>query len=85
MAKQINSALQLAGELIAKGSIKLTVWEFDSNNDILKCKGATVPTDALSGFAVGCEFIDTDGGTNTTLYINEGSRTSCDFNAAVNN
>jgi len=48
-------------------------------------EGATVPTDGTAGYAVGCIFIHTDGTVNTTLYINEGSATSCDFNAAISN
>jgi len=44
-------------------------------------EGDTVPTDGASGYAKGCIFIKTDGGAGTTLYINEGSETSCDFNA----
>jgi len=43
--------------------------------------GDTVPTDAASGYAKGCIFIDTDGGVGTVFYVNEGSETSCDFNA----
>lgn len=44
-------------------------------------RGATVPTDATAGYAPGCIFIQTDGGAATTLYINEGTLASCDFNA----
>jgi len=47
--------------------------------------GDTVPTDADSGYAKGCIFVKTDGGVGTVYYINEGSDTSCDFNAAVPN
>ena len=43
--------------------------------------GTTVPTDATGGFGIGCIFIHTDGGVGTTLYANEGSTTSCDFDA----
>jgi len=43
--------------------------------------GTTVPTDGTAGYTKGCPFIKTDGGAGTTLYINEGSYTSCDFNA----
>ena len=44
-------------------------------------RGLTVPTDGTAGYAIGCMFIQTDGSTGTTLYLNEGSRTSCDFNS----
>lgn len=55
----------------------------DSNGDILFAIGATVPTDATSGYAVGCIFQHSDGTTDTALYVNEGSITSCDFNAVA--
>lgn len=42
--------------------------------------GTTVPTDAADGYETGCLFLHTDGSAGTALYINEGSRTSCDFN-----
>ena len=42
--------------------------------------GVTVPTDATAGYAPGCTFKHTDGGSGTALYVNEGSSTSCDFN-----
>ncbi len=48
---------------------------------ILDAFGATVPADGSSGYAVGCLFRHTDGGDGTALYVNEGSDTSCDFNA----
>ena len=43
--------------------------------------GTTVPSDGAAGYAKGCVFIKTDGGVGTTMYVNEGSATSCDFNA----
>jgi len=85
MAKILNTGLQLAGDLLTRGGVQLTAWFFDSSGDVIWARGATVPTDASTGFAVGCLFIDTTGGGNTTLYVNEGTAaSSCDFNAAVN-
>ena len=46
---------------------------------ILFASGTTVPTDATTGFAPGCIFIDTDAAANSTVYINEGTATSCAF------
>lgn len=43
--------------------------------------GTTVPTDATSGYGTGCLFLHTDGSAGTAVYVNEGSATSCDFNA----
>ncbi|WP_309381978.1 hypothetical protein [Cerasicoccus frondis] len=48
---------------------------------ILDAYGATVPADGSEGYATGCIFRHTDGGDGTALYVNEGSKTSCDFNA----
>lgn len=48
---------------------------------VLAAYGTTVPTDGTAGYATGCTFQKTNGGANTSLYINEGSATSCDFNA----
>lgn len=50
---------------------------------ILFDSGATVPTDATAGYRTGCIFQHTDGGTGTAFYINEGSVTSCDFEAVA--
>jgi hypothetical protein len=43
--------------------------------------GTTVPTDTAAGFQTGCLFQKTDGGAETSLYVNEGSVTSCLFQA----
>lgn len=42
--------------------------------------GTTVPSDASSGYAPGCIFVDQDASAGSQFYINEGSATSCDFN-----
>ena len=43
--------------------------------------GTVAITDGGAGYAVGCIYIKTNGSAGTTLYINEGSTSSCDFNA----
>lgn len=53
------------------------------NVGILDCFGATVPTDATAGYATGCTFRKTNGGDSTSLYLNEGSSTSCSFRAVT--
>lgn len=54
----------------------------DASGDALFATGTTVPTDATSGFAKGCLFIDTDVSTGTTgLNCNKGTNTSCVFTA----
>jgi len=42
--------------------------------------GTTAPSDAATGYAPGCTFIDTDSGAQ---YINEGTAASADFNQVV--
>jgi len=42
--------------------------------------GATVPSDAVDGYAKGCLFIDTDVVTGTvSVYVNQGTKDSCVF------
>lgn len=48
---------------------------------ILRAWGDTVPVDTTPGYATGCLFQHTDGGDGTALYVNEGTISSCDFNA----
>ena len=50
---------------------------------ILLAYGATVPADAATGYATGCLFLHTDGGDGTSLYVNEDSSTSANFNAVT--
>jgi len=51
------------------------------NRGLLWASGATVPTLGSDGYQTGCIFAHTDGGDGTSLYVNEGSVTSCDFTA----
>lgn len=53
------------------------------DSGLLFDSGDTVPTDGSSGYQTGCIFQHTDGTTGTALYLNEGSNTSCDFNAVA--
>ena len=53
MAKFFNRALQIAGEIVTKSGVTITVLEFDASGNVTKCKGATNPTDTTAGFAVG--------------------------------
>jgi len=83
MAKQFNRAILIGGEKRTVGTPVVNILQFDSSNNVLFATGATVPTDADAGYAKGCIFIHTDGGVGTTLYQNEGSATSADFNAVA--
>lgn len=53
----------------------------DTDGNIAWLQGTSVPTDGTAGYGTGCIYQKLDGGANTSLYVNEGSATSCDFNA----
>lgn len=44
-------------------------------------EGSTVPTNGTTGYHPGCIFFKRAGTAGTQFYINEGTATSCDFNA----
>jgi len=48
---------------------------------LLQASGKTVPADGTPGYQTGCLFQHTDGGAGTALYVNEGTSTSCNFDA----
>ncbi len=50
---------------------------------IMHAVGSTVPSDGTAGYGPGCIFQDQDAAAGSQVYINEGSYTSCDFNAVV--
>lgn len=54
---------------------------YRSADGILMCYGTDVPSDASDGYSPGCLFLHTDGTDATAVYVNEGTGTSCDFNA----
>ena len=55
----------------------------DERGNALQVAGTTVPTDGAAGYATGCLFQHTDGGDGTALYVNEGTDSSCNFNAVT--
>lgn len=58
---------------------------FDANNDKVIVQWTTVPTDATTGYAKWCLFIDTDVTAWTSgLYVNIWTNTSCNFNLNTN-
>lgn len=60
------------------GSVKVLLKDSDGN--ILKATGTTVPSDGVAGYAKGCLFIDTDVGAGTSgIYENVGTTTACNF------
>jgi hypothetical protein len=66
-----------AGEATARALIT-------TEDGILLCYGTTKPTDGTAGYCVGCLFVHVDGSAGSVLYLNEGSVTSCDFDAVAN-
>jgi len=56
---------------------------YDRKGYILLAAGDTVPTDGAAGYTKGCFFVQTDGSAGTHWYLNEGTPSSCDFNAAL--
>ena len=42
--------------------------------------GVTTPADGAEGYAPGCLFIKVGGGDGDTLFVNEGTLASADFN-----
>lgn len=78
------NAVGLNGSTEVLGAETVAVLLRDSNGDVLFATGTTVPTDATTGYAKGCLFIDTDVATGTTgLYCNKGTKTSCVFTAVT--
>lgn len=51
------------------------------SSGLLLASGATVPTSGTRGYQTGCIFQHTDGSTGTALYVNEGTASSCSFQA----
>lgn len=61
------------------------IYSYDGQFDIRMAEGASVPADTLAGYARGCVFFLTTGnGVGSTVYINEGTELSCDFNPLRN-
>lgn len=57
---------------------------FTTEDGILMAYGTTVPSDASVGYAPSCQFFKVDGTTlDTVLYVNIGTKASCNFDAAV--
>lgn len=54
-----------------------------SAHGITHAYGTAVPSDGAVGFAPGCLYIDVNATTGSQLYINEGTKSSADFNALL--
>ena len=81
MSKILNRDLVIGGETAKVGTPQVTILERDTNGKVRRAEGSTVPTNGDSGYALGCLFIQTGtNGVSTSVYVNEGSASSCDFN-----
>lgn len=78
----INSYSQIQNTLYP-GSGVTPVPTLRSSDGIIDAYGKIVPVDGTAGYITGAIFKKTDGGANTSAYVNEGSVTSCDFNAVI--
>ena len=76
---KIRNGLRLDGRVDKTGVT--TVLE--DSRGILLAYGDTVPTDAETGYAKGCIFIDTNASAGAVMLANEGDATSCDFNTSL--
>ena len=82
MPKILNRAVLVSGERRKVGTPTVTIIEYDKDSKVRRASGTTVPTDADAGYACGCIFYLTSGNTvGGTVYINEGTSSSADFNA----
>lgn len=75
--------LHRAHALLEYGSYKAEGKGILTTNGYVIAWGLTVPTDAETGYATGCEYHHVDGsGETDAVYVNIGDNTSCNFNAA---
>lgn len=65
------------------GDAEAVMGEFSTGLGKYFVHGTTVPTDGVAGYAPGCLFIKVGGGDGDTLYLNEGTLASADFNLVV--
>jgi len=73
---QIQNTLYPAAGVVPVPTIRCS-------DGIIEAYGTAVPVDGTSGYITGAIFKHTDGSANTSAYVNEGSNTSCDFNAVI--
>jgi hypothetical protein len=66
------------GELQASDSTPRKFFNLPNSGGCLMAYGTAVPS-AVSGYALGCLFLHTDGSASTAVYRNVGSSTSCTF------
>ncbi len=65
------------------GDSERVIAEFDRGGGKVLVHGTTTPSGAATGYAPGCLFVKVGGGDGDTLFLNEGTLTSADFNLVV--
>ncbi|MCP4541699.1 MAG: hypothetical protein GY832_31590 [Chloroflexi bacterium] len=75
MHKELNDMTIIPGP----AGVAAPYVQHQTEDGITWAYGTTVPSSGT--YAPGCIFIHTDGTTGTAVYINEGTASSCDFNA----
>jgi hypothetical protein len=82
MLDSITLSGTVVSTLSSAATVTIKAFVYDEDGDILWASGTGVPDDAVSGFAKGCLFIDTDVAAGTTgLYVNVGTTDSANFDA----
>lgn len=79
---RLRNGLQIDGRGETPNTTAVTVVLKDTRG-VLLAYGATVPTDAETGYAKGCIFIDTNASAGAVMLANEGDESSCDFNTSL--
>jgi hypothetical protein len=82
MPKPFNRAIKLGGETAKPGTTVVQVLQYDINDNVLVASGTTVPSAGEAGYAIGAEFIKTNGTAGGIRYTNQGTTTSCSFRAS---
>lgn len=79
--KLVAPLMQLTGGNVSINSQTVKVYQRDESGYVLRCSGTVTITDGGAGYAKGCKYVKTDGSVGSTEYTNEGTSSSCDFNA----
>lgn len=77
----VVNELRAVGTSFTINSQSVKVTARDASGNVSECNGTVTITDGGAGYAKGCRYTKTDGAVASTLFINEGSSSSCDFNA----
>lgn len=77
-----NLLAQLGDIDVGDGTVEWYIGNPDTTGKVIAGSN-TVPSDGSYGYGNSCIYLHMDGGDGTALYVNEGTRTSCNFNAIL--